>query len=263
MAIATFLAGWISSQPRRYSYRFVFAPGTIGSLCWLSRNQQRLKHVRHGLVLGLLGDPGALTYKRSRRGNCEIDQLLEYLVTAEEPPGNVIDFEPYGYDERQLCSPGFNLPVGRLTRSVNDGYPEYHSSADNLELISPARLQRSLEVCQRVVEILETNHRYINLSPKGEPRLGKRGLYGATGGRSPADRERAMLWILNQSDGSASLLDIAQRSGLSYAAIQTAADELGGAGLLATDKPAARKHKARKPAAARRRRTGSASGERR
>jgi len=263
MAIATFLAGWIGSQPRRYSYRFVFAPGTIGSLCWLSRNQQRLKHVRHGLVLGLLGDPGALTYKRSRRGNCEIDQLLAYLVAAEEPPGNVIDFEPYGYDERQLCSPGFNLPVGRLTRSVNDGYPQYHSSADDLKLINAARLQRSLEVCQRAVSILETNRRYVNLSPKGEPRLGKRGLYGATGGRSPADRERAMLWVLNQSDGSASLLDIAQRSGLSYAAIQIAADELGGAGLLATQKPAARKRKPRTSAVARRRPTRSASGGRR
>jgi aminopeptidase-like protein len=248
MAIATFLASWIGSQPRRYSYRFVFAPGTIGSLCWLSRNEQRLKFVRHGLVLGLLGDPGALTYKRSRRGNCEIDELLSYLVSQADPPGKVIDFEPYGYDERQLCSPGFDLPVGRLTRSVNDGYPQYHSSADDLDLISAGQLERSLEVCQRAVEILESNRRYINLSPKGEPRLGKRGLYGAVGGRSPADRERAMLWILNQSDGSASLLDIAQRSGLSYAAIHQAAEELAGAGLLAAEKAV---RKRRKPRASR------------
>ena len=245
MAIATFLANWIGAQPHRYSYRFVFAPGTIGSLCWLSRNQQRLKFVRHGLVLGLLGDPGVLTYKRSRRGNCEIDQLLSYLVSQVDPPGKVIDFEPYGYDERQLCSPGFDLPVGRLTRSVNDGYPEYHSSADDLDLISAGQLQRSLEVCQRVVETLESNRRYINLSPKGEPRLGKRGLYGAIGGRSPADRERAMLWILNQSDGSASLLDIARRSGLSYTAIQQAAQELAGAGLLGADKPVRKRRKSR------------------
>ena len=236
MAIATFLAGWIGAQPRRYSYRFVFAPGTIGSLCWLKHNAQRLRFVRHGLVLGLLGDPGALTYKRSRRGNCEIDQLLPYLISQAEPPGKVIDFEPYGYDERQLCSPGFNLPVGRLTRSVNDGYPQYHSSADDLELMSAGQLARSLEVCQRMVEILESNRRYVNLSPRGEPRLGKRGLYGAMGGRSPAERERAMLWILNQSDGSASLLDIAQRSSLSYASIHQAAEELAGAGLLAPEK---------------------------
>ena len=263
MAIATFLADWIGSQPRRYSYRIVFAPGTIGSLCWLSRNQQRLKYVRHGLVLGLLADPGVLTYKRSRRGNCEIDQLLSYLVSIADPPGRVIDFEPYGYDERQLCSPGFNLPVGRLTRSVNDGYPEYHSSADDLALISPGQLQRSLELCQRAVEILESNRRYINLSPRGEPRLGKRGLYGAMGGRSPADRERAMLWVLNQSDGSASLLDIAQRSGLGYESIQTAAKELTGAGLLAAAKPAAGKRKTPAKRALPARRKKSASGDKR
>jgi aminopeptidase-like protein len=137
-----------------------------------------------------------------------------------------------------LCSPGFNLPVGRLTRSVNDGYPQYHSSADDLTLMSAARLEQSLDACKQVVEALESNRRYINLMPKGEPRLGKRGLYGAVGGRSPAERERAMLWVLNQSDGSASLLDIAQRSGVSLQIINQVADELAGAALLRTaDKP--------------------------
>jgi aminopeptidase-like protein len=236
MAIATALAAWIASSPRRYSYRLVFAPGTIGSLCWLQRNQQRLSRVRHGLVLGLLADPAPFTYKRSRRGDCEIDRLVEYVTRSIDPQTRVIDFEPYGYDERQLCSPGFNLPVGRLTRSVNDGYPEYHSSADDLALISASQLEQSLEACKQVVEVLESNRRYINLSPKGEPRLGKRGLYGAMGGRSPADRERAMLWVLNQSDGSASLLDIARRSGIGFPAIRLVADELEQAALLrATD----------------------------
>jgi aminopeptidase-like protein len=244
MAIATALAAWIAGAPRRYSYRVVFAPGTIGSLCWLRNNQQRLGRVRHGLVLGLLADPAPFTYKRSRRGDCEIDRLVEYVTRSIDPQARVIPFEPYGYDERQLCSPGFNLPVGRLTRSVNDGYAEYHSSADNLALISPGRLEQSLEVCKQVVEVLESNRRYINLSPKGEPRLGKRGLYGAVGGRSPADRERAMLWVLNQSDGSASLLDIAQRSGLGFPAISLAAGELEKAALVrAADAPAS----ARKP----------------
>jgi aminopeptidase-like protein len=232
MAIATTLAAWIASAPRRYSYRFVFAPGTIGSLCWLQRNQQRLSRVRHGLVLGLLADPAPFTYKRSRRGDCEIDRLVEYVTRSIDPQTRVIDFEPYGYDERQLCSPGFNLPIGRLTRSVNDGYPEYHSSADDLALISASRLEQSLEACKQVVDVLETNRRYINLSPKGEPRLGKRGLYGPVGGRSPADRERAMLWVLNQSDGGASLLDIATKSGIEFRAIRLAADELEQAALL-------------------------------
>jgi aminopeptidase-like protein len=232
MAIATALAAWIAAAPRRYSYRVVFAPGTIGSLCWLQKNQQRLSRVRHGLVLGLLADPAPFTYKRSRRGDCEIDRVVEYVTHAIDPQARVIPFEPYGYDERQLCSPGFNLPVGRLTRSVNDGYAEYHSSADNLALISASRLEQSLDACKQVVEVLESNRRYINLSPKGEPRLGKRGLYGSVGGRSPADRERAMLWVMNQSDGKASLLDIAQRSGLGYPAISLVADELEKAALL-------------------------------
>jgi aminopeptidase-like protein len=232
MAIATALAAWLAGTPRRYSYRVVFAPGTIGSLCWLHKNQQRLGRVRHGLVLGLLADPAPFTYKRSRRGDCEIDRLVEFVTRAIDPETRVIAFEPYGYDERQLCSPGFNLPVGRLTRSVNDGYAEYHSSADNLTLISAGRLEQSLDACKQVVEVLESNRRYINMSPKGEARLGKRGLYGSVGGRSPADRERAMLWVLNQSDGNASLLDIAQRSGLGFPAISLAAGELEQAALL-------------------------------
>ena len=233
MAIATALAGWIAGQSRRYSYRFVFAPGTIGSLCWLRHNEQRLGRVRHGLVLGLLGDPASLTYKLSRRGDCEIDQVVPYVLRNMSPPGGTIPFEPYGYDERQLCSPGFNLPVGRLTRSVNGGYAQYHTSADDLSLITAHQLGQSLEVCKRIVEVLESNRRFVNMSPKGEPRLGKRGLYGTVGGRSPADRERAMLWVLNQSDGAASLLDIAERSSMDYADIRMAGDELQSAGLLA------------------------------
>jgi aminopeptidase-like protein len=232
MSIAAALAAWIASAPRRYSYRFVFAPGTIGSLCWLKLNERRLSRVTHGLVLGLLGDSGSLTYKYSRRGDCEIDRIVPHVLRSLEPASGTIAFEPYGYDERQLCSPGFNLPVGRLTRSVNGGYAQYHSSADDLDLISAAQMERSLATCQRIVEVLESNRRYLNLSPKGEPRLGKRGLYGAVGGRSPADRERAMLWVLNQSDGSASLLDIAERSGLSFADTRLAADDLATAGLL-------------------------------
>jgi aminopeptidase-like protein len=252
MTIATALAAWIGEQPRRYSYRFVFAPGTIGSLCWLSRNEQRLGKVRHGLVLGLLGDAAPLTYKFSRRGNCDIDQIVPYVLRTASPPGGTIAFEPYGYDERQLCSPGFNLPVGRLTRSVNGGYAQYHSSADDLDLISAERMENSLETCKRIVDTLEGNQRYINLSPKGEPRLGKRGLYGAVGGRSPADRERAMLWVLNQSDGAASILDIAQRSGMGYADIRVAADDLQTAGLL---KDAEQPRRKRTSAAAPRRRS--------
>lgn len=235
LVVAAALAQWLEARPRRYTWRFVFAPGTIGSLSWLQQNEPMLGRVEHGLVLGLLGDPAPWTYKRSRRGNADIDQIVPHVLQQLDPSSRVIDFEPYGYDERQLCSPGFNLPVGRLNRSVNDGYAQYHSSADDLSLISGEALGRSLLACQTIVEVIEANRRYVNLSPKGEPRLGKRGLYGPTGGTSPAQAERAMLWILNQSDGGPSLLDIAQRSGMDFETIRSAAHSLEGAGLLAVE----------------------------
>ena len=242
IAIAAALAQWVASESRRYTYRFVFAPGTIGSLCWLARNERRLSRVRHGMVLALLGDPGPLTYKMSQRESNEIDAVARYALSATDPHAQVIGFSPYGYDERQLCSPGFDLPVGRLTRSVNGGYPQYHSSADDLSLIRADCLAQSYEACQRIVAILETDERYINLSPRGEPLLGKRGLYGSVGGVSPAEREHALLWVLNQSDGSHSLLDVARRSGIDYERIREAAGALQRAGLL---KPKIAQHAAR------------------
>ena len=232
MSVATALAQWVAGEARQFTYRFVFAPGTIGSLCWLKRNERRLARVRAGLVLGLLGDPGPLTYKMSRDETTVTDAIGAYVVSQLDPRGRILPFSPYGYDERQLCSPGFNLPIGRLTRSVNGGYPEYHSSADDLELIRPDCLEHSLDACRLFVNVLEHDAAYVNRLPKGEPRLGKRGLYGAVGGGRPAEREEAMLWVLNQSDGSRSLLDIARRSGLPFAIILEAATSLVKARLL-------------------------------
>jgi len=236
LVISAALAQWLSGRSRRYSWRFVFGPGTIGSLSWLRNNESMLDRVDHGLVLGLLGDSAPWTYKQSRRGNAEIDRLVPHVIRELDPLSGVIEFEPYGYDERQLCSPGFNLPVGRLTRSVNDGYPQYHSSADDLTMVTAAAIGRSLAACKAIVEALEGNRRYTNLQPKGEPRLGKRGLYGSMGGSSPRDMEMAMLWVLNQSDGGRSLLEITQRSGLPFSVVQSAALALERAELLA-EKP--------------------------
>ena len=232
MAVTTALARWVVSKPRRFSYRFVFAPGTIGSLCWLKANERSLGRIRAGLVLALLGDSGSLTYKMSRDGQAWTDSIATYAVSQIDEASRVVPFSPYGYDERQLCSPGFNLPIGRLTRSANDGYPQYHSSADDLGLIKPECLEESLAACQLFVDLLEEDERYLNRSPKGEPRLGKRGLYGAVGGVTPAERENAMLWVLNQSDGSKSLLDIACRSGVPFGIIREAASALEATGLL-------------------------------
>jgi aminopeptidase-like protein len=235
LAVTAALAQWLADRPRRYSWRFVFAPGTIGSLCWLRNNESNLGRVEHGLVLGLLGDLAPWTYKKSRRGDADIDAIVPYVIRGLDPASRVMDFEPYGYDERQLCSPAFNLPVGRLNRSVNDGYPQYHSSGDDLTLISAEAMSRSLDACKAIVEVVEANRRFTNLSPRGEPRLGKRGLYGSMGGNSPADSERAMLWVLNQSDGEHSLLNITQRSGVEFETIRTAARALEGAGLLSEE----------------------------
>jgi aminopeptidase-like protein len=234
IAVATRLARLLGQGGRpRYSYRFLFIPGTIGSITWLARNQDNLGRIRHGLVLSGDGHPGGFTYKRSRRGDTEIDRAVAQVLGRSGRDHQLVDFSPYGYDERQFCSPGFDLPVGSLSRTPYARYPEYHTSADDLDLVGPAQLQESLELCWEVVGVLEANRRYVNLSPKGEPQLGRRGLYGSIGGRSDAEeRQMAMLWVLNQSDGAHSLLEVAERSGLPFTLLAEVAATLEEAGLL-------------------------------
>ena len=197
-----------------FSYRFVWGPGTIGSITWLATNEKRLPLIRHGLVAVLLGRPGPLHYKRSRRGDAEIDRIASYVLAGRNEDSVIRDFDPYGYDERQFCSPGLDLPVGRLSRTPHGEYPEYHTSADNIEILSEQSLADALEVCERIGRCLDRNRVYENLFPYGEPQLGKRGLYGSTGGRNPKEDEYAMLWLLNQADGKNDLLSVAERSGL-------------------------------------------------
>jgi aminopeptidase-like protein len=212
---------------RRYSYRFLFVPGTIGSITWLARNEANISRIVHGLVLAGVGAAGPFTYKRSRRGNATIDRAFAQVLKDPEAPHSIIDFEPYGYDERQYCSPGFNLPVGCLMRAKHGAYPEYHTSDDDLDFVTPDSLAESAELVLRVIDVLETNRRYVNLSPKGEPQLGRRGLYRALGGLPNAgEAELAMLWVLSYSDGERDLLDIASRSGLSFLAVHAAAEGL-------------------------------------
>jgi len=233
MALATFLAAHLSSLSLRYSYRFLFIPGTIGSITWLACNEGKVSCIRHGLVVACAGDPGNSTYKKSRMGDAEIDRAVLHVLQHSGQPYQVADFSPYGYDERQYCSPGFNLPVGSLTRTPHGRYPEYHTSADNLDLVQPEYLADSLAKYLAVVDLLENNRRYANTNPKCEPQLGKRGLYSAFGGRKNAkESEMAMLWVLNLSDGSHSLLDIAERSGLDFWTVKDAVAALRQSGLL-------------------------------
>ncbi len=224
IAVATFLAKHLQRVPRKYSYRFLFLPGTIGPIAWLSRNEGQVERIRHGLVLACLGDSGAPTYKKSRRGTAEIDRAVIQILRERSPEPRIVEFSPYGYEERQFCSPGFNLPVGCLMRTPHGQYPEYHTSADDLRLVLPASLADSLETCSKVVDLLEGNRTYLNRNPKCEPQLGKRGLYRALGGLADAGGdEMALLWVLNLADGQHSLLDMAERSRCSFDALKRAA----------------------------------------
>jgi aminopeptidase-like protein len=233
VAVATMLARELSQRRLRHSYRFLFAPGTIGPLAWLHQNRDTLDRVRHGLTLSCIGDAGGLTYKRSRRGDSEVDRAVELVLRDSGAAHRIVGWEPWGGDERQFCSPGFDLPVGCLMRTPHGEFAGYHTSADGLERIRPESLAESVRACLDVVEVLETNRTCVNLSPYGEPQLGRRGLYRSSGGavESP-DEERALLWVLNQSDADRTLLDIAWRSRLPYATIARAADQLQRAGLL-------------------------------
>lgn len=233
IAVAVQLAQRLAAAQPRYTYRFLFMPGTIGAITWLALNQERVERIKHGVVLACAGDRGTITYKRSRRGDTEIDQAARYVLRTSGREHTVVEFSPYGYDERQFCSPGFNLAVGCLSRTPYAQYPEYHTSADNPEFVSPDAMADTLDACTEIFGVLERNRYYRNLNPFCEPQLGKRGLYDTLGGRSDAKQAQlAMLWVLNLSDGEHTLLHIAERSDLPFDAVAGAADALLGAGLI-------------------------------
>ena len=232
-ALAVFVASHLKAASLRYSYRFIFTPGTIGSIIWLSLNEAQTIRIKHGLVLACAGDSGKINYKKSRQANAEIDRAVIQALKDSGDAFALHEFSPYGYDERQFCSPGFNLPVGCFMRTPHGEFPEYHTSADNLELVQPKFLVDSLTKCLSIFEILEGNRRYLNLNPKCEPQLGKRGLYGSIGGQSDGRlQELAMLWVLNLSDGAHDLLDVAEKSKVSFCLIKNAADALLANNLL-------------------------------
>ena len=233
IAVSSFLAQALLNQRRKFSYRFLFLPGAIGPITWLALNEDRVARVRHGLVVACVGDTGPMTYKKSRMGDAEIDKAVEHVLKHSGDGYEILDFSPYGYDERQYCSPGFNLPVGCLMRTPHGRYPQYHTSADDLDLVRPESLADSLARYLAVFDVLEKNRRYLNQNPKCEPQLGRRGLYGTTGGHGEGRAsELAMLWVLNFSDGQHTLLDIAERSAMRFETIKNAADKLYTHGLL-------------------------------
>lgn len=233
IVLLTFLAKQLLGADLKYSYRFLFIPETIGAITWLSLNEDKVSRIKHGLVATCVGDPGRSTYKKSRDGNAIIDKVVEKVLIDSGEPYEIIDFFPSGSDERQFCSPGFNLPVGSLMRTPYGRFPEYHTSADNLDFVDPEYLADSFEKYMKVIFILENNRTYLNLNPKCEPQLGRRGLYRMIGGQKTCGiNELAMLWCLNLSDGTSSLLDISIRSDMRFDQIKNAVDALLEKGLL-------------------------------
>jgi len=227
------LAKLLSGIDTKYSYRFLFIPETIGAITWLSLNEDKVSKIKQGLVVTCVGDSGKSTYKKSRDGNAIIDKVVEKVLIDSGDEYEIIEFFPSGSDERQFCSPGFNLPVGSLMRTPYGRYPEYHTSADNLDFVGPEYLADSFAKYLKVIYILENNNTYFNLNPKCEPQLGRRGLYRMIGSqKSGGINELAMFWVLNLSDDTNSLLDISIRSGLSFKQIKDAADALFNKGLL-------------------------------
>ncbi len=231
VGLLTFAAKRLAELPRKYTYRFLFIPGTIGAITWLFLNQEKVSSIKHGLVVTGVGDRGPVTYKKSRRGAAEIDRTAVQVLKHSGRAHKILDFSPYGYDERQYCSPGFDLPVGRLSRTPYGEYPEYHTSADNLDFVGPEHLEGSFSVLMEILFALENNGTYVSMNPKCEPNLGKRGLYSSFG-----PEQLAMLWVMNLSDGQNELLDIVERSGISFRDIYRAVSLLAENNLIKAEK---------------------------
>jgi len=233
ITVATHLAKYFAGSDRlRFGLRFIFVPSTIGAITWLARNEQRLGKLIGGLIISGVGDSGSFTYKLSRRGDGIVDRICSGLV-GDSGLGTVRPFSPYGYDERQFCSPGIDIAAGCLMRTPFGEYPEYHTSGDNLRLIGPAALEESYRLCRDILADVQRVTSYRNLSPKGEPQLGRRGLYQQIGGDNEAkDRQLAMLWLLSYSDGRHSTLDISELSGIPLSRLEEIARLLVDADLL-------------------------------
>lgn len=239
LAVLAHLAAALSARDLRHTVRCLFAPGTIGAITWLGQNEADAGRIKHGLVISGVGDAGGPTYKRSRRGDAPIDRAMTHVLEHAAPQARILDFSPYGYDERQYNSPGFALDVGLFQRSEFGTFPEYHTSADNLDFIEPEYLAASFEMILAAIDVLERDRTLVNLQPKGEPQLGRRGLYAAIGGDKDAyAKNMAMLWTLNLCDGAHSLLDIARRSALPFSAIADIAETLESKDLLREVTPA-------------------------
>jgi aminopeptidase-like protein len=232
-AVATFIGKWLAAKAsRRFSYRLVFVPETIGTLAFLSRNLAHLRrHVRAGFVLTCIGDDRAYSYLASRHGRTLADRTARHVLSHLAPGHRSYDYLQRGSDERQYCFPGIDLPVCSLMRSKYGTFPEYHTSDDDLHLVTPGGLQGGFELVRRCIETLEANETFV-ATTIGEPQLGKYGLYPRLGGKDVSSKVRLALNLLAHSDGTSDLLTLADRFGVETRFLRQIADELVKHGLL-------------------------------
>ncbi|MEO8664941.1 MAG: DUF4910 domain-containing protein [Ignavibacteria bacterium] len=219
---------------RKYTYRFLFLPETIGSIYYLSKHGKKLKKdLAAGYVVTCIGDKGNFTYKKSREGNTLADRAAELVLNQSGNDFTVEDFFPTGSDERQYCSQGFNLPVGSLMRTRYGKYEEYHTSADNKDCITFEAMESSVETYLKIFKVIEENETYINTMPHCEPQLGKRDLYPTLGSqKNTSELVNAMMWVLNFSDGSNDLISISEKSKIDFEVVKEASDKLVEKGIL-------------------------------
>ena len=210
--VATYLAKWVMSLPtRRFNYRFVFAPETIGSVVYLSRNYEKLRRrVVAGFNLTCVGDNRCYSFVPSRLGSTLADRVAEHVLKHQDPDFVRYSFLDRGSDERQYCAPGIDLPFVTMCRSIYHAYPEYLTSLDNLDVVSEEGLTGAFEVHQNAVLCLEHNHHY-ECQTLGEPQLSKRNLYPKLGGREIASDTNRLVDVLAYCDGKLSLLEVADR----------------------------------------------------
>ena len=224
----------MQGPPQRLTYRFLFIPETIGAIAYLAEHGERLREeLVAGYVLTCCGDRGPLTYKHSRRHDSLADKVALHVLRRESYVHATTPFAVGGSDERQYCSPGFNLPVGSIMRTPYQRYAEYHTSLDNRELISFGHLAETIEVTLKILRALSLNKPYIGTIQYGEPQLGRRGLYPQSA--SPEDTREAlhrMLHLLNFADGATDLLETAERRNESLFLYESAIQACRRAGLI-------------------------------
>jgi aminopeptidase-like protein len=234
IAVATALAAARAARPKaRLGLRVLFLPATIGAITWLARNEASLGNIRHGLVLTCIGDGGPFHYKRSRSG-AAIDRAVAHVLKHGGYGHTLLNFNPYGYDERQFCSPGYDLPFGCLMRAVHGSFPEYHTSLDDCDFVTAEALDQSYDLVSEIVALLDADRLLVRVDGRGEPQLGRRGLYRAIAGQKEAGGATHMdlLWVLNLADGQHTLLDMAERADIPFARLHAAAILAEEAGLL-------------------------------